>query len=147
MMKRIVVYTIMIAIVGGCLIFLLCSFGGSPANTFAYVKGKLVTVVFSTGQGSGFIVKQGDKKYMITNEHVIRSGNGEEPRVMMLNGNVLKLNNCEISRDRDLIRFEVETDSDCWAGAGDVSGVVRGERTRTRGGAEECVGGAEQRGL
>ena len=112
MMKRIVVYTIMIAIVGGCLIFLLRLFGGSPANTFAYVKGKLVTVVFSTGQGSGFIVKQGDKKYMITNEHVIRSGNGEEPRVMMLSGNVLKLNNCEISRDRDLIRFEVETDSD-----------------------------------
>ena len=112
MMKRIVVCTIMVAILGGCLIFLLCSFGGSPANTFAYVKGKLVTVVFSTGQGSGFIVKEGDKKYMITNEHVIRSGNGEEPRVMMLNGNVLKLNNCEISRDRDLIRFEVETDSD-----------------------------------
>lgn len=83
----------------------------TPTNSFGYVKGKLAIVAFSKGQGSGFIIQQSEKKYLVTNEHVIRSGNGEDPRVMMLNGNVLKLGNCEISRDRDLMRFEIETDA------------------------------------
>ena len=84
----------------------------SPTNSFGYVKGKLAIVAFPKGQGTGFLIKQAEKKYLVTNEHVIRGGNGEEPRIMMLNGNVLKLGNCEISRDRDLMRFEVDTDSD-----------------------------------
>ena len=82
----------------------------SPTNTFGYVKGKLAIVSFSDGQGSGFVVKQGDKKYFVTNEHVIRSGNGAEPQVVMLNGNSLKVGKCEIARDRDLIRFEIDDD-------------------------------------
>lgn len=88
------------------------SFIHAQANSFAYIKGKLAMVSFSKGQGSGFIVKQADKKYLITNEHVIRIGNGEMPQVLMLDGKDLKLGNCEISRDRDLMRFEVEANAD-----------------------------------
>lgn len=82
----------------------------TPTNTFGYVKGKLAIVSFVNGQGSGFVLQQAGKKYLITNEHVVRVGNGELPNVMLLDGKRLGLGACEVSRDRDLMRFEISSD-------------------------------------
>jgi hypothetical protein len=73
---------------------------------FAKVRPSLV--VISTPKGgaaSGFIASIGEKKYLITNEHVLRDG---FPLIAkLLNGSQLKFGQLELAYDRDLVRIEI----------------------------------------
>ena len=82
-----------------------------PTNAFSYVKDKLVTLTLDEVQGSGFVLAMGPKKYLVTNEHVVRAGNGKKPRALLLNGDVLEIGECEVAKDRDLIRFELPSNA------------------------------------
>ena len=66
----------------------------------------LITAGNSTG--TGFLCSIDGKKYMITNEHVMRGG--KPFKAIMLNGKQLKFKNQEIATDRDLIRCELVED-------------------------------------
>ena len=77
-----------------------------PNELFAKVRPSLV--VISTrrgGSASGFIVTMGAKKYLVTNEHVVRGG---YPFIAkLLNGRDLSYEKLEVADDRDLVRLEV----------------------------------------
>ena len=79
-------------------------------NSFQMSKDKLVLVDCEDGSGSGFLAEMEGKKYLITNEHVLRAANGEMPHVQLLDGRKLKLGELEIAKDRDLVRIGVDAD-------------------------------------
>lgn len=78
---------------------------------FESVKHKVVLVHCKESNGTGFLLRMGSKKYLVTNEHVIRSIS--EPEAVMIDGTKIKLGALSIARDRDLARFEIKDDLDC----------------------------------
>lgn len=72
---------------------------------FNSVKDKLVIIECKEGSGSGFLLSMNGKKYLMTNEHVIRSTG--TPCARLLDGTPLNLGAFSVSTDRDLARFEV----------------------------------------
>ncbi len=73
---------------------------------FARVRPSLVVISTPNGgAASGFIASIGEKKYLITNEHVLSSG---FPLIAkLLNGNQLKFGQLDLANDRDLVRIEI----------------------------------------
>ena len=80
-------------------------------NDFETVKRRVVLVHTKEGaSGTGFLVKMNDKKYVLTNDHVIRSKSA--PDMVLVDGTKIELGKLSIARDRDLARFEVSYDGD-----------------------------------
>lgn len=80
-------------------------------NDFEAVKRRVVLVHTKEGaSGTGFLVKMNDKKYVLTNDHVIRSKSA--PDMVLVDGTKIELGKLSIARDRDLARFEVSYDGD-----------------------------------
>lgn len=78
---------------------------------FETVKRRVVLVHTKEGvSGTGFLVKMNDKKYVLTNDHVIRSKSA--PDMVLVDGTKIELGKLSIARDRDLARFEVSYDGD-----------------------------------
>lgn len=81
-----------------------------PTNTvrFADVKDKVV-VIGNEGKGGGsaFLLKDGGKTWLVTNEHVTRGNRDDFRHVMLIDGRELDLGRFEVAEDRDLARFEV----------------------------------------
>lgn len=72
---------------------------------FNLVRDSLVIITAGNNAGSGFICQLNGKKYLITNEHVIRGG---QPLVAkLLNGKELSFLSLEVADDRDLVRLEI----------------------------------------
>lgn len=87
----------------------------SPSKTvspddFAAIKKCVVLVHVEGGNGTAFLVKMDGKKYVLTNDHVIRSKSA--PKMTFVDGTELALGNLSVARDRDLARFEVLHDGD-----------------------------------
>lgn len=81
----------------------------SPEN-FEAAKKCVVLVHTETGNGTAFLVKMDGKKYVLTNDHVIRGTS--TPKMTFVDGTELALGNLSIARDRDLARFEVTHDGE-----------------------------------
>jgi len=89
----------------------------TPIQLFAKVSPSLVIISTPKGVGSGFIVFMDGKKYLITNEHLMRGGYPVSAK--LLNGSEL-LKKCEITSamlevadDRDLVRIEIDNSIVC----------------------------------
>lgn len=98
-----------------------------PTNTvrFADVKDKVV-VIGNKGEGSGgsaFLLKDGGKTWLVTNEHVTRGNREDFRHVMLIDGRELDLGRFEVAEDRDLARFEVLGDCASFALAAAVPNV------------------------
>lgn len=79
----------------------------SPEN-FEAAKKCVVLVHTEKSNGTAFLVKMDGKKYVLTNDHVIRGTS--TPKMTFVDGTELALGNLSIARDRDLARFEVTHD-------------------------------------
>ena len=78
-------------------------FRSKSHDAFAQAKTKLALIVTGTKAGSGFLVRDGGRAWLVTNAHVVRG----EARVhaTMLDGTALALGPCEYASGRDLARF------------------------------------------
>lgn len=83
----------------------------STGTDFESIKRKVVLIHCKEGNGTGFLMELGGRKYLVTNEHVIRSG--ENPEAVLIDGTKIKLGALSIAKDRDLARYEVSDDLDC----------------------------------
>ena len=74
--------------------------------TFESIKRKVAIIRTTEASGTGFFLKMGDRVFLVTNEHVIRSA--ETPRVSLIDGTDVPLGAFSIAEDRDLARYEVQ---------------------------------------
>ena len=89
-------------------LFSLFSVRRSPKgpSAFAEAKDKLVVITADAKAGTGFILRDGTRLYLFTNEHVVHGA--RKIGAMLLSGAVLKLGPHEVAKGRDLARFELE---------------------------------------
>lgn len=73
---------------------------------FDDIKKKVVLVKTKEGSGTGFLVMMDGRRYLVTNEHVVRSGDPAEAR--LVDGTRISLGAMSIAKDRDLVRYEVD---------------------------------------
>lgn len=82
------------------------AFRSKRHDAFAAAKGKLAVIIAGAKAGTGFLMRDGDRNWLVTNAHVVRN----EPivRATMLDGTTLTLGACEFAAGRDLARFAVD---------------------------------------
>ena len=74
------------------------------------VKKQLVIVKSDNREGSGFLVNEAGCVYLYTNEHVVRGKN--VPLVSDLSGNIIELDDFELAKGLDMVRFAVKNRTD-----------------------------------
>lgn len=79
-------------------------------NAFEAVKRRVALVHTEDGKGTAFLVRMGGRKYVLTNDHVIRGKT--DPEMVLLDGTKLALGALSVAKDRDLARFEVDYDGE-----------------------------------
>jgi len=92
----------------GVLVVYLMSYQVSadiPSNLFDATRGALAIISAGHVTGSGFVAVMNAKRYLITNEHVLRGG--QPFSATLLNGQTLKLGTLDVAEDRDVVRFEL----------------------------------------
>ena len=73
---------------------------------FSDISDSLMIIEGETGRGSGFILLMKDKKYIITNRHVITGT--KNLKVKSVNGYMPKIKSFELGVDADLVRMEID---------------------------------------
>ena len=82
------------------------AFRSKRHDAFAAAKTKLAVVVAGSKAGTGFVLREGRRLWLVTNAHVVRD---QSPvRATMLDGTLLALGPCEYAVGRDLARFPLE---------------------------------------
>ena len=82
------------------------AFRSKRHDAFAAAKTKLAVVVAGSKAGTGFVLREGRRLWLVTNAHVVRD---QSPvRATMLDGTLLTLGPCEYAVGRDLARFPLE---------------------------------------
>ncbi len=84
---------------------------------FKDVKDGVMLVRTDKGAGSGFLLRQDGKKYLVTNLHVIKDAT--QVAAFFHGGSRLQLGQLFIDAENDLARFEVETEKPGFAPCGD----------------------------
>ena len=84
----------------------------ATANDFEAIKKRIVLIHTATGSGTGFLVKMAEKKYVMTNDHVVRDS--KPPEMVLVDGTKIELGAMSVASDRDLARYEVMYDGDCF---------------------------------
>lgn len=74
-------------------------------SVFARTQGALAIISTPRGSGSGFVVVMDQKKYLVTNEHVLRGGSPVSAR--LLTGQELRFAGLEVADTLDLVRLEI----------------------------------------
>lgn len=72
-------------------------------DLFSSVRASLAIIKTAHGSGSGFVAQIGNKKYLITNEHVLRGG--KPISATLLDGKKMKFSRLEIGDNIDLARL------------------------------------------
>ncbi len=79
---------------------------GNSTAGFEAVREAVALIECKEGSGTGFLLDMGCKTYLMSNEHVVRSGGKIEAR--LIDGTLLQLGEFSVAADgRDLVRFEV----------------------------------------
>ena len=75
-------------------------------DVFSAAKMKLAVIVAGSKAGTGFLLRDGNRTWLVTNAHVVRN----QPLVQatLLDGTTLALGACEYASGRDLARFSAE---------------------------------------
>lgn len=82
------------------------AFRSKRHDAYAAAKGKLAVIVTGSKAGTGFLLRDGGRNWLVTNAHVVR---GQAlVRATMLDGTTLTLGPCELADGRDLARFPVD---------------------------------------
>ena len=84
--------------------------GGSQGPDFEKIKKKIVLVRGKDSSGTGFLVKMDGKKYVMTNDHVVRGA--ELPEMVLVDGTRIIPGAMSTASDRDLVRFETDYKGD-----------------------------------
>ncbi len=82
-------------------------------GAFAAAKDKLAIVVAGDRTGTGFLLRDGGRVFLMTNAHVVRDAPSVE--ATRLDGVPLRLGDLEVAYNRDLARFEVDADLPAFA--------------------------------
>lgn len=85
--------------------------GGDGA--FVAAKDKLAIVVAGDRTGTGFLLRDGGRVFLMTNAHVVRDAPSVD--ATRLDGVPLRLGDLEVAHNRDLARFEVDADLPAFA--------------------------------
>ena len=80
------------------------------ADDFEEIKKRVVLIHTKESRGTGFLVEMDGKKYVLTNDHVIRGKT--TPVAVLVDGTNIELGNLSIAEDRDLARYEVQYDGE-----------------------------------
>lgn len=75
-------------------------------STFKGAKDKLAVIEADTKNGSGFLMRIGDRNYLVTNAHVVRGS--RRVSATLMDGRVLRLGRAEWAVGRDFVRWEVD---------------------------------------
>jgi hypothetical protein len=78
-----------------------------PPDLFKKVQPSLAILTTKNGVGSAFVLDMDGKKYLITNDHVLRGG--DPVKAALLDGRVLQLGSVEVANTRDLVRVHVKS--------------------------------------
>lgn len=95
------------------IVYVMCLLGamclpGASSEIFESVKDKLVIVECHDSTGSGFILEmEQGKKYFVTNKHVVEGQ--DRVAAILLNGKSVPLGKMSVAKNRDLVRFEVDS--------------------------------------
>lgn len=87
-------------------------FVGSGKVDFNAIKKRVLLVHGDGGVGTAFLVKMDGRKYVLTNDHVARGKTA--PEMILASGRRISLGELFVAKDRDLARFEVDYDGDCF---------------------------------
>ncbi len=79
------------------------------ANDFADLRGSLVIVETDVGNGSGFVVEIGGKRYVMTNQHVVRAA--KKIQLRLVDGQQLIPKGLEIAAELDAVRITFDSAS------------------------------------
>ena len=78
----------------------------AQSSGFDAVREAVAIIKSKDGSGTGFLLDMDGKTYLVSNEHVVRSGSAIEAR--LIDGTLLSLGEFSVAADsRDLVRFEV----------------------------------------
>ena len=82
------------------------AFRSKRHDAFSAAKTKLAVIVAGSKAGTGFVMREGRRLWLVTNAHVVRG----QPivRATMLDGTTLTLGPREFAAERDLARFPVD---------------------------------------
>ena len=82
------------------------AFRSKRHDAFSAAKAKLAVIVAGGRAGTGFVMREGGRIWLLTNAHLVR---GQNPvRATMLDGTTLALGPCEFAVGRDLARFPLD---------------------------------------
>lgn len=84
----------------------------SAANDFEAIKKRIVLIRTKEGTGTGFLVMMDGKKYVMTNDHVVRSE--ASPEMVLVDGTKINPGAMSTAGDRDLVRYETDYDGNCF---------------------------------
>lgn len=83
------------------------SYDRCPPSVFEKVKDKIVIITGDKGSGTGFIIEMDGSKWLMTNEHVVRSQG--KIRARTLSGlKIIPTNTVDLASNRDLIRYKID---------------------------------------
>lgn len=86
---------------------------GGEDGAFVAAKDKLAIVVAGDRTGTGFLLRDGGRVFLMTNAHVVRDAPSVD--ATRLDGVPLRLGDLEVAHGRDLARFEVDSDLPAFA--------------------------------
>lgn len=77
----------------------------ADSRLFTKVQKSLALIKTANGVGSGFLVEMDGRKYLITNDHVLRGG--QPFSAYLISGTVIKTEGIEVANTRDLVRLPI----------------------------------------
>jgi S1-C subfamily serine protease len=86
-----------------------CSLQANAAD-FNALRRSLVVVESDAGSGSGFVVEIGGKRYVMTNQHVVRAA--RKIQLRLVDGQVLTPKALELAAEHDAVRILFESAGD-----------------------------------
>jgi len=83
----------------------LIAAGANGEAVFGLVSRSVAVIGAGGGSGSGFVLQMEGRKYLVTNDHVLRGG--RPFTAVLLDGRKLAFDSLEVAENRDLVRMEI----------------------------------------
>ena len=83
----------------------LAAAGAESGAVFGLVRRSVAVIGAGGGSGSGFVLQMDGRKYLVTNDHVLRGG--RPFTAVLLDGRALTFDSLEVAENRDLVRMGI----------------------------------------
>ena len=87
------------------LVLSLAAKGAESGAAFGLVSRSVAVIGAGGGSGSGFVLQMDGRKYLVTNDHVLRGG--RPFTAVLLDGRALAFDSLEVAENRDLVRMGI----------------------------------------